>query len=104
MPEIGAHSQEGSPGWVYGQVEVIAFYGYNPIFGPGDSGGPMVAVDWSTGDMYAAGTISGGNWVGDGTYLPVCQEDQNRTCMNHGFFAPITRFLADNPGFTLMTS
>ncbi|MDL4817381.1 hypothetical protein [Actinomadura opuntiae] len=82
-------------------VEVVAFYGYNPIWGHGDSGGPVVAVDWSDGDMYAAGIISGGQSIGTD---PPCQGIQGRTCVNHGWFAPISVFLEETPGFSLMTA
>ncbi|MEU7900277.1 hypothetical protein AB0B45_46520 [Nonomuraea sp. NPDC049152] len=93
----------------YGEAHYVSLYGYNPLLGPGDSGGPVYTPDGGPeGYVYANGTNSAATDSGI-----TCQGDQDRgtypdggpvMCGNHGWYANITSFLHDRePSFSLLT-
>ncbi|WP_283134543.1 hypothetical protein [Rhizohabitans arisaemae] len=84
---------------IWDVATVIAFHGYNPVWGQGDSGGPVVTYDGNpAGNVAAVGTI-----ISSYGELSPCRGFFYRTCMNRGVYARLDRFLARNPSFQLRT-
>ncbi|GAA2516379.1 hypothetical protein [Pilimelia columellifera] len=80
----------------YGLVDVQTING-GPVWGPGDSGGPISTSNDET--LYANGIISGSDKKGFPTY---CLGEQSRNCASYGWYAPLDNWLTES-GFVLNT-
>ncbi|GAA0604868.1 peptidase [Kribbella sandramycini] len=79
-----------------GMVDVRTDNG-GPVWGPGDSGGPISIPIGS--DVRAGGIISGSDKGGFPTY---CVGEQNRSCASYGWYAPLDQWTGET-GFVLRT-
>ncbi len=78
-------------------IVVVRNYDGNSVWGPGDSGGPIVQPV-SGGGVHANGVVSGS----DKSYSAPCQGETNRQCSSLGYYGALDSFLSET-GLQLIT-